>query len=91
MGFFGEKTGEHEEPPSHPDELLHQLCIQPSCCGSSPVLPFLHFQNFGKVFPGFCWDSWVEGPVGGWERLDGIRERDVPLLQDAWTQGTAAI
>lgn len=56
--------GEHEEPPSHPDELLHQLCIQPSCRRTPPVLPFSQLQNFGEVFPGFCWDS-VHNAKGG--------------------------
>lgn len=65
MSFFGEKMGEHEEPPSHPDELLHQLCIQLSCRGSPPVLPFLQLQNSGEVFPGFCWDSWRDLWEGG--------------------------
>lgn len=29
-----------------------------------PVLPFPQLQNFGEVFPGFCWDS-VHNPKGG--------------------------
>lgn len=63
-GFLGEKMGEHEKPLSHPHELLHQLCIQTSCRRTPTVLPFPQLQNFGEVFPGFCWDS-VHNPKGG--------------------------
>lgn len=96
MGSSGEKMGEHEEPPSYPDELLHQLCIQPPCRRTPPVLPFPQLQKtLESCSPAFVGTASVtrraEGPERGRERLEGTRDRDVQLLQDAWTRGTAAI
>lgn len=78
---------------------LMSSCIsfvsKPPAAGHQPCFLFLSSKTLERCFPAFVGIASitprVEGPVGGWERLDGIRERDEHLFQDAWTQGTAAI